>query len=155
QGGIIAAGLLLLIGGACLWMGDPWVALLADQRTAVGERRTVGLADGSAVELGPSTAMTLQFSAAERRVTLLSGEAYFVVAPMRGGEVRPFVVAAEGGTARALGTRFMVDRLRDGVEVVVDEHQVAVALGDEGSLPVVLSPGQSVRYSRMGIGSVR
>jgi transmembrane sensor len=68
------------------------------------------------------------------------------------------VVAAGSGTARALGTRFAVRREDGSVEVTVLEHQVAVSAttgGSKDSEPVVLSPGQRVRYDAAhGVGPV-
>ncbi|MDE1146444.1 MAG: FecR domain-containing protein [Azospirillaceae bacterium] len=148
-----AACLLLLVGGARLWLGDPLLLLTADARTNPGQQRSLTLADGSVVELGPASAIATRYSDGERRVALLAGVAYFTVAPMAGAEHRPFVVEAAGGTARALGTQFMVDRLADAVDVTVTEHTVAVTepAGDQR----VLSPGQAVRYSAMGLEPVR
>lgn len=153
----LAASLLVLITGAVLWTGDLLPLVAADYRTAPGELRTVTLADGSVVELGPHSAIALRFDDRERRIDLIQGLAYFVAAPRRGAETRPFVVHAGAGTARALGTQFEVHRFSESVEVTVVEHDVAVALtaGDGQATDVVLSPGQSVRYAEAGIGQVR
>lgn len=157
RAGAIAACLLVAVGGARFWIGDPLLMMRADDRTAPGEHRLVTLADGSTADLGPASAIALRYSDGERRIVLLSGEAYFKVAPMIGAERRPFIVQAANGTARALGTQFMVDRLPDAVEVTVAEHKVEVelaALGDSGSR-VTVSSGQSVRYSGGGLGPVQ
>lgn len=153
----LAASLALLVAAAVLWVGDPIAVLIADHRTAPGERRPVVLPDGSLVELGPGSAIALNFTAEERRVELLAGLAYFTAAPRAGSERRPFVVRAADGTARALGTEFAVDRQADAVEVVVVEHQVAVAvaLPEGGASEVVLSPGQAVRYAGRSLSGAR
>jgi transmembrane sensor len=66
-------------------------------------------------------------------------------------------VQAAAGTARALGTQFMVDRFSDAVEVTVVEHdvQVAATSADGQASEVVLSPGQSVRYAEAGLAPSR
>lgn len=153
----LAASAMLLIAGALLWTGDPLLMMAADHRTAPAERRTVTLPDGSVVELGPTSAIALRYDDEQRKVELLAGVAYFIAAPREGAEQRPFVVAAASGTARALGTQFAVDRFADSVEVVVVEHEVAVAVADPNgqSTTVVLSPGQSVRYAADGIATPR
>lgn len=150
-----AAALVLVIAGASLgffWFGNPLLVLEADYRTTPGESRSVTLADGSVVQLGTDSAIALRFDGRERRVELLAGEAYFVVAPLRETESRPFVVAAANGTATALGTEFMVDRDSEGADVTVVEHRVEVAATapDEERRALVLSPGESVRYDRTG-----
>lgn len=152
----LAAGLVVLVAGTVVWNGDFLPMVLADHRTAPGERRTVTLADGSIVELGPHSAIALKFDDRERRVDLLQGLAYFVAAPRQGGESRPFIVHAGSGSARAVGTQFEVHRFSDAVEVIVAEHDVAVAAAtvDGPTAEVVLSPGQSVRYADAGIGLV-
>ena len=149
--------LIAPIGFGGFWYGNPVTMLMADYRAAPGETRTVTLPDGSSVDLSSGSAIALHFDKKERRVELLQGEAYFVAAPMVGDETRPFVVQGDIGTATALGTQFLVDRHSDAVEVVVAEHEVRVALAGSHSqaASVVLSPGQSVRYSSAtGMGKV-
>jgi transmembrane sensor len=131
--------------------------LAADYQTAPGEHQTVALPDGSSVDLSSGSAIALHFSERERRVELLQGAAYFTAAPMGTNENRPFVVQGENGTVTALGTQFIVNRFPDAVEVSVAEHEVRVALAstDDPAASVVLSAGQSVRYSpESGIGKV-
>ncbi|WP_244538106.1 FecR family protein [Mesorhizobium sp. YR577] len=149
--------LLAAIGFGGFWYGNPVTMLMADYRAALGETRTVTLPDGSSVDLSSGSAIALHFDKKERRIELLQGEAYFTAAPMVGDETRPFVVQGDIGTATALGTQFLVDRHSDAVEVVVAEHEVRVALAGSHSqaASVVLSPGQSVRYSSAkGMGKV-
>jgi transmembrane sensor len=152
----MAACLLILFGGAIVWFGDPLVMMEADYRTAPGERRTVTLHDGSTVELGPASAIAVRYDDDERRVELLSGLAYFTASPRQGEERRSFVVAAATGTARALGTQFLVERYSQAVEVTVVEHDVEVTASarDGQGAQVVLSPGQSIRYGEQGLSRV-
>lgn len=155
---VLSLCLLVTIGFAGLWYGNPITMLTADYRTAPGEKRTVTLPDGSIVDLAPGSAIAMHFSEQERRVELLEGAAFFIAATMGSSENRPFVVQSGNGAARALGTQFLVDRLPDAVEVAVAEHEVRVALSDAGgeAASIVLSPGQSVRYSpETGMGVVR
>lgn len=122
--------------------------LLADHATAVGERRTVTLEDGSTVELAGSSSLSVDFSAVARRIVLHDGEAFFDVA--RDG-TRPFEVEAADGTTRALGTAFDVKRQGSDVTVAVVEHTVQVTAG--GGVAVV-GQGQQVRYGARRLGRV-
>lgn len=124
--------------------------LLADYRTAVGERRTVTLADGSTVELASNSSLSVSFDTAARRVVLHEGEAFFDVASE---PTRPFVVEAAAGRTRALGTAFDIKLSGAEVTVSVIEHAVAVS-ADHGE-PVVVGKGQSVRYGMRRISAVR
>lgn len=156
-----AAVVALVMVGAGLglfWFGDPRLLVEADHRTVPGENRSVALADGSVVQLGTDSALAVRFGDRERRVELLSGEAYFTVAPKAANETRPFVVEAANGKATALGTEFMVDRNGEGAAVTVVEHQVQIQISATTSTDrpgsIVLSPGQSVRYDAVaGMGS--
>ena len=151
-----AACLLLLAVGATLWHGDPRLMLTADHHTQAGERRRVTLPDGSRVELGPASAIRLDYNAGARRVVLLSGLAYFKAAPAASAADRPFIVAAANGRARVLGTAFMVAHVPGGAEVTVLEGRVEVARrAAEYGLARVLARGQAVRYSAAGLGPVR
>lgn len=142
----VAAVCIVAPAGALLWRPG-W---LADHATAVGERRTVALADGSSVELAGASSISVDFAAGVRRVVLREGEAFFRVA---GDADRPFVVEADGTRVRALGTSFDV-KLGDGsVTVSVSEQSVEVT--SEGRPPVVVDGGQQVRAGRGLPGDVR
>lgn len=148
----LAACLLLFLAAGLLWFGDPAALLRADHRTAPGEIRTVALADGSTILLGPASAVAVSYSDSDRTVELLQGVAYFTAVPREQAGGRPFTVIAAGGAAQALGTRFQVERQDDSVTVTVTEHRVKVALGGSA---VKLSPGQAVRYAPGALGTVR
>ncbi len=92
--------------------------------TSVGERSTITLADGSIVSINTNSLVEVSFSAAERRVDLLRGQAYFEVEE---DVNRPFVVQAGDRRVVALGTAFDVrfDR-EDLVEVTLVEGRVKV-----------------------------
>lgn len=151
-------GLLMLAGGAARYQfGDFRLLATADYRTGPGELQTVELADGSMIELGPSSAIAVAFDDAERRITFLAGEIFVAAAPRAGRETRPFVVEAAGGTTTALGTQFVIEEAGTGADVLAVEHRIEVALQQGGERQgVVLSPGQEVGYARAtGMGEVR
>lgn len=131
--------------------------VLADHRTGSGEQRQITLPDASTVFLNTASAIALHFDEHTRRVELLSGEALFVVAPMRGAEARPFVVTGGEGTARALGTQFILRRLERTDEVTVVEHSVEVSVHrrESAAAPLIVEQGHRIRYdSASGLGPV-
>ena len=73
--------------------------------TLRGERLTVTLEDGSAVELNTDTKVRATMEDGERHVTIERGEAFFNVTR---DENRPFVVTAGRSEVRVLGTKFNV-----------------------------------------------
>jgi transmembrane sensor len=91
--------------------------------TAVGQNATIRLADGTEVQLGGHTQLSVSLSAHLRQIDLLQGEAYFAVAKDRS---RPFLVRAGTATVTAVGTEFNVRRSDDRVVVSVLEGRVLV-----------------------------
>jgi len=91
--------------------------------TAAGEQRLVRLADGSIVELGPDSGISVTYSTGERALELLRGQAVFTVAK---NPNRPFIVRAGSGSVTAIGTVFNVRRDEGDVRVRVLEGTVAV-----------------------------
>jgi transmembrane sensor len=88
---------------------------------AAPERRA--LPDGSFAEINAGAELAVEFTAAQRRVILRSGEAHFQV---MADATRPFVVAAGGMEFRAVGTAFAVQLSGTKVEMVVTQGEVAV-----------------------------
>lgn len=92
--------------------------------TGPGESATLRLGDGTVVRLGPES--TLRLSAVNEREVWLEGRAFFAV---RSDADQPFVAHARAGTARVLGTRFVLDAAGDSVSVAVMEGRVALRAG--------------------------
>ncbi|MDX3911398.1 MAG: FecR domain-containing protein [Sphingobium sp.] len=95
-------------------------------RTALGETRTVRLADGSLVHLNTNSSIEVALQDNLRSIRLLKGEAQFDVAHDKS---RPFIVEADGTQVRALGTMFNVRLRQDLTELTVIEGVVAVRNG--------------------------
>jgi transmembrane sensor len=114
--------------------------------TRVGEQIEITLADGSAVWLGPQSKLLVNFSAAQRRLQLVRGEAYFSV---KKDKAWPFVVHSEGGDITAVGTAFNVRDVDRDVTVAVSEGIVAVAPRDSGSALQTLrvASGQQLTFN--------
>jgi transmembrane sensor len=99
--------------------------------TAIGEQRTVTLAEGSRVTLNTDTKLTTDLGASKRRIFLERGEAMFEVAH---DKARPFIVDSRFGSVRAVGTKFVV-RLDEeqGLAVIVTEGKVIVTRAGSAS----------------------
>jgi transmembrane sensor len=142
----MAACLLLMISLGTGWQPMRWIDDLgADYVSAPGEIRTVTLADKSQVTLDADSAIAVDFSRGERHVQLRRGAGFFSVTHT--GE--PFVVDAEKGQARVLGTQFEVRLQPHGAQVTVLSGRVGVTAGQDGEQQI-LSAGQQVAY---GAGS--
>lgn len=97
----------------------------------VAERHRHTLADGSVIELNAQTAVAVELGAAERRVRLAGGEAFFSVAR---DPARPFYVETPAGSVRVTGTEFNVRTVAGSdLEVTVLEGSVQVRPGGAGA----------------------
>ena len=101
-------------------------------KSAVGEQQIHNLPDGSVITLNTDSHIDVDFTQAQRTVRLLKGEALFTVAK---DASRPFVVVADNGIVRAVGTEFSVRLLSKSVDVVVSEGAVELSTL-EPTLPV-------------------
>jgi transmembrane sensor len=91
--------------------------------TGLGEQHSEVLPDHSIVELNTQSEIRVGFTATERRVELIRGEAFFDVSK---DPARPFIVVTDLATAKAVGTRFSVYRAQSGTIVTVAEGRVLV-----------------------------
>jgi transmembrane sensor len=100
--------------------------------TAVGQRDSVRLPDGTRVLLGPATTLTLERGyGAMRRLVTLDGDAYFEVPH---DSTRPFVVRAGPATVHDLGTAFALRRVGpEGVAVAVTQGAVRLSAAEPGA----------------------
>src|SRR5690606_18826920 len=89
-----------------------------------GEVEDVRLEDGSRARLDANSELRVGYRWWRRNVELVRGQASFEVAH---DARRPFVVAAGEGIVTARGTRFNVNRLRDGFVVTLLQGKVDVA----------------------------
>lgn len=127
-------------------LGWLWLEHRAGQdnyQSAIGERSTVQLDDGSVVVLDTDSIVRVHLEKVQRTVRLVRGRAYFHVAK---DPSRPFVVKAGAMTVTALGTQFDVDLRPRKTEIVLTEGAVRIepkGLFDINE-PVVLSPGQGL-----------
>ncbi|MBK5006085.1 FecR family protein [Pseudomonas sp. S32] len=132
----IRRGLLGLVG--VLGIGLAWryrtpLAFEAQYATGIGERRRVGLPDGSELYLAADTRLHVRFDREQRQVYLLQGQVILDVA-----HEQSRVLRVDVGLARVivLGTRFAVTR--DPLEMRVSVARGSVRVeNDEGSLVLV------------------
>ncbi|CCG41336.1 FecR family protein [Magnetospirillum molischianum] len=125
-----------------------YLRLRSDLVTMAGQSEQVRFDDGSRVVLGGDSAVSHQFSANDRSVSLLRGEAFFEVTPDR---TRPFVVRGDGVTVTVTGTAFGVDLGKETTSVAVAQGSVIVGYHGE---EIRLVPGQKVAIDLVS-GEVR
>ena len=124
----LAASVLAMAGGSLIWSqlqsSSHYQASFA---TVSGERRTVTLPDGSAIEINSRSQLQVNFEPAQRTVVLQQGEAMFNVAH---DTDRPFVVLAGPGQVTVTGTRFDVRHEGGQAQVAVESGSVRVQGAD-------------------------
>lgn len=127
-------------------LGNLW----ADYRTKVGERRRIGLADGTQIDLNTHTAIDVLFDGQQRWVRLREGEV--LIHTGKSGRQTPFYVETREGRVQALGTRFTVRQLQGATRVGVLEDRVSVQPVDQPGHSRVLGPGESVDFGTQDVG---
>lgn len=118
---------LLLAASVAIAIGSAFWPRASSAPAASQARRL--LEDGSSVELNRGTVVHHAFTPTERRVELVTGEAFFSVTK---DAARPFVVHAGGIDVRAVGTAFSVRLDSGAVEVLVTEGRVGVRHEKDG-----------------------
>lgn len=106
--------------------------------TAIGEQKTMALADGSVVVLNTDSEVRVAFDSDARVLHLLRGEIHISVAD---DPSRPFSVVAGDHIVQAIGTSFSVEITQDQrVDLVVTEGTVVVGIHAPGSQAEVTPP---------------
>ena len=118
----IAACILLagILAGGAVWWLTPRTSIY---ESGAGELRTVTLPDGSTVQINARSRIEATFTAKERAVELVTGEALFTVAK---DATRPFGVRSDPAGIRAVGTQFDVYKKGRGTVVTVVQGTVSV-----------------------------
>jgi transmembrane sensor len=119
--------------------------------TRIGAISTVPLADGSKITLNTNSQIRVELSAAERRIELDRGEAYFEVAK---DAARPFIVAIADKRVIAVGTKFSIRREHADIRVLVTEGRVRIEQtgGSSSKTPdTQLSAGSEARTAQAAV----
>ncbi|MNR82267.1 fec operon regulator FecR [compost metagenome] len=136
--------------GATAYMAEeqlPWRIWTADERSAVGERRSIVLADGTELILNTDSTVNVRFNQHERRVLLLSGE--IMITTAQDGQIapRPFVVETAQGELQPIGTRFVVRQQTESSRLDVFAGAVEIRLRDAGGRKRVLHAGERAQFT--------
>lgn len=93
--------------------------------TQFGQQKEITLTDGSSIKLNTNTVIEVAYSALQRKITLIRGEAKFDVAKDHN---RPFTVISGQNSFTALGTIYNVQRDNNhDMELLVKEGRVLVS----------------------------
>jgi transmembrane sensor len=138
--GAAAAALgLIALGAAALYQ---YLCQPTYYQTDIGERRIVGLPDGSRISMDSDTRIRVAYGKSARAITLDRGRSRFDVAH---DASRPFTVTAGMQTVVAVGTSFDVERLQSTVLVTLLQGQVVIKKAQD-SIP--LKAGEELVMSR-------
>jgi len=120
--------------------------------TAVGGHEIVRLGDGSTVELNTDTSLRVAVNLDRRIVWLDKGEAYFQI---NHDPVRPFIVMAGNRRVTDLGTKFVVRREPNRLQVAVMEGRVWLDATAGKSQSALVSADQSAIATADTISVIR
>ncbi|WP_417625208.1 FecR family protein [Paremcibacter congregatus] len=151
--GAMAASVALLVSAALFTIyGDGSDVPTATYQTALSEHKTITLEDGSKITLGARSIVNVNYTEAQRQLTLVRGEAIFDVAK---NKARPFIVQVGKGAVTAVGTKFNIHATERDVTVTVLEGTVEVtplmqmASNTRARLPRV-TVGETMSYAQDG-----
>jgi transmembrane sensor len=136
-------------GVAAWWMvQQPRELLVNDYSSPIGRNSTLKLADGSVLELGGGTRVTVSIDQHARRVELHAGELYVSV---HHEPARPFTVSVGKLQVVATGTAFNVLRSTEHTTVTVAEGSVKALLEDQDNTApnMHVQTGQQLVYSQL------
>jgi transmembrane sensor len=136
--------------------------MLADNKTAIGESKTLVLPDQSSIIMNTNTALDVKFDQHQRIIKLYKGEVYVEVSK---DASRPFLVETEHGDIRALGTKFNVNRTSESTHVAMIESKVKacnqpsvfsnIIANSAQRVCVVLHTGQAVTIRNQSLDKVQ
>jgi len=147
-GGASAAAAVAAVGLVGSGALGPPAGLFADQSTRIGQRRQSLLPDGSRVWLNTVSALSLDFSATLRRVSVTAGEALFEVAH---DPQRPFVASTRDGETQANAGRYALRRDARHSSLTVLSGTVEVRTA---ARTATLADNQRIAFSPDLLGSV-
>ncbi|MGC5702502.1 FecR family protein [Pseudomonas sp. NFXW11] len=143
-----ALKLLLILGaGSAMAWGlrehNPLPPLLADYRSALGQRRQLQLSDGSQLQLNTSSAVDVRFDGQQRLIRLLEGEIMLSVAK----DARPLLVQSAQGLLRPDAARLNLRQFRDRSQLAVFSGSVELTPSHYSATPPRIGAGQQVDFS--------
>ena len=107
-------------------------------QTSVGNREILSLNDGSQVELNTDSSLRIAQDITQRRAWLDKGEAYFQI---KHDTHHPFVVVAGNISVIDLGTKFVLRKFSDRLEVMLVEGGARVESTAHRARTAILKPG--------------
>ena len=105
--------------------------LFSDHRTEIGENKVITLSDNTRIHLNTFSAINVEITAKHRIIHLLQGEIQLDVAKHK---TKSLIVKTEQGSARALGTQFVVRERGKITDVSVTESRVEVCTATKSTV---------------------
>ncbi len=147
--GTVFGVLFLLLLSAFAYLYWPLMQRLASElATDVGERRSVRLADGSALHLDSASAVNVDLRGRTRQLHLVQGQVYLELVL----DGRAMEVQVDDARIQVYGTRLMVARHADQDELVVLNGKALVTQGGEQRM---VSAGERVTFTDARIHPVQ
>lgn len=143
----VAAVTLLLAGGLTYYLVNRTAAIdYTEVTTAVGQKRTIQLEDGSRLVLNAgSTVRIPKDMRKERRLDIVDGEVFFDV---KGNPANPFIVESGLLTTTVLGTSFNVTAYEDVNRMSIAVTDGKVSVQRDGATASVLVKDQALTYDK-------
>jgi transmembrane sensor len=139
------------------YQASPWKDWEADYHTAIGQRQTFTLMDGSSLALNTNSSADVSFTAVQRLIQLHQGEVLIATAKTKNHATkksRAFKVQTPQGLIHALGTRFIVHIQGEQTNVTVLEKAVRIKPVLAPHKEIVIRAGQQLSFTKNHVGKV-
>jgi len=112
-----------------------------------GKASNLSLPDSSKLLLQPGSVVSYpeQFTATERKVSLISGEVFFAI---HHNPAQPFLLKSAGGEIKVLGTRFNVRNLKSSTAMQVVLTQGKISFKGKNGIEQILKPGEELLFDK-------
>lgn len=139
--------------GVVAWQLKPWQRWQAEYVTAIGEQRSLTLADGTELILNTASSVDISYDQHTRLIKLHRGEILVRTSSDPQSPPRPLLVATPQGRIEALGTRFTVQTDDDRTQVSVLEKRVRIhpACGESNE---VINQGDQTSFTKAALSPV-
>ncbi|GAA3936362.1 FecR domain-containing protein [Litoribacillus peritrichatus] len=148
---IKALSVALFAGGAA-WTAKeqtPWQQWIADQKTGVGEQRTVQLADGSQIEMNTDSAFNLFDNTHQRGIHLVNGELLISTGLERNHKPsRPLTIQTSQGSLVTSKARFSIRLYDRSCQLSVFDGSVEIKPILANDNTQTIKAGQQVNFTK-------
>ena len=156
---MIKALSVVLFAGGTAWTAKeqtPWQQWVADERTSIGERRTITLTDGSTIDMNTDSALNVFNDSNQQEVRLVRGE--ILVSMNKKGQAKtpsPLVVKTSQGNLFTSNARFSIRDYDETCSLSVFDGEVEIKSYLANQSLQTIKTGEQVHFSKDRVHKIK